>query len=114
VGGRAEAVPGVDDGYPLVQGRDLGWLHGFPPLMLHSHGERVEISYGRPHQPYEMANTQLRAEAATDSGVLVDADRLKAAGMTWEDVLSLAGSIVDKRLLWQAMIPSMGYMAFAA
>jgi hypothetical protein len=31
--------------------------------------------------------------------------------MTWEDVLSLAGSKVDKAKLWEAMIPSMGYMA---
>ena len=36
---------------------------------------------------------------------------LAAAGMTWEDVLSLAGSTVDKAALWTALIPSMGYMA---
>jgi hypothetical protein len=31
--------------------------------------------------------------------------------MTWEDALSLAGSKVDKARLWEALIPSMGYMA---
>lgn len=42
---------------------------------------------------------------------LLNADALKAAGMTWEDALSLAGSKVDKAKLWEAMIPNMGYMA---
>lgn len=42
---------------------------------------------------------------------LLDADQLKAAGMTWEDALSLAGNKVDKAKLWEAVIPSMGYMA---
>jgi hypothetical protein len=36
---------------------------------------------------------------------------LKAAGMTWEEALSLAGSKVDKAKLWAALAPSMGYMA---
>lgn len=42
---------------------------------------------------------------------LLDADQLKAAGMTWEDALSLAGDKVDKAKLWEALIPGMGYMA---
>lgn len=36
---------------------------------------------------------------------------LKDAGLTWEDVLSAVGSKVDKKLLWDALIPTMGYMA---
>lgn len=36
---------------------------------------------------------------------------IKSAGLTWEDVLSAIGSKVDKKLLWEALIPSMGYMA---
>jgi hypothetical protein len=32
---------------------------------------------------------------------------LKEAGLTWEDVLSELGSKVDKRLLWEAVIPVM-------
>jgi len=57
------------------------------------------------------ANARLRAAAAEDPTVMLDADALKAAGMTWEDALSLVGSKVDKAALWSALIPSMGYMA---
>lgn len=57
------------------------------------------------------AYDELRRLAVEDPMVLLDSDRLRAAGMTWEDVLSLAGSKVDKRLLWEALIPSMGYSA---
>jgi hypothetical protein len=63
--------------------------------------------------PMLLANEQLRDEARERPGELLDADRLRAAGMTWEDALSLAGSKVDKGLLWEALIPSMGLMALA-
>jgi hypothetical protein len=57
------------------------------------------------------ANAALRAEAAGNPAVLLDVDRLREAGMTWEDVLSLAGDRLDKADVWTAMIPAMGYMA---
>lgn len=57
------------------------------------------------------ANAQLRADVNVFPEYLLDADKLRAAGMTWEDVLSLVGSKVDKAKLWAALIPSMGYMA---
>jgi hypothetical protein len=57
------------------------------------------------------ANARLRAAASEDPAAMLDADALKAAGMTWEDALSLVGSKVDKAALWSALIPSMGYMA---
>lgn len=57
------------------------------------------------------ANRALRLAAAEGPTVLLDPDALKAAGMTWEDVLSLAGPKLDKSKLWSALIPSMGYMA---
>jgi hypothetical protein len=57
------------------------------------------------------ANRALRRDAAADPAVLLDADRLAAAGMTWEDVLSLAGAALPKAALWEALIPGMGYMA---
>jgi hypothetical protein len=57
------------------------------------------------------ASLKLRAAAAEDPSVLLDAGRLKAAGMTWEDALSLAGSKLPKDRLWTALAPSMGYMA---
>lgn len=59
------------------------------------------------------ANAALRARAVEDPSVMLDAEALRAAGMTWEDALSLAGSKVDKGKLWSALIPSMGLMALA-
>lgn len=56
-------------------------------------------------------NALLRREAAKHPQVLLNAARLSQAGMTWEDVLSLGGSKLDKAALWTAMIPNMGYMA---
>lgn len=62
--------------------------------------------------PMISANAILRGQVARGGyGNLVNPDALKDAGMTWEDALSLAGSRVDKRTLWEALIPSMGYMA---
>jgi hypothetical protein len=57
------------------------------------------------------ANAQLRAQAAGNPRLLLDPEALRAAGMAWEDALSLAGSTVDKAKLWTALIPSMGYTA---
>lgn len=58
------------------------------------------------------SNAGLRAFAATgEMSYLLDPDRLREAGMTWEDALSLAGTKVDKGKLWSALIPTMGYMA---
>lgn len=61
--------------------------------------------------PMVAANRRLRAAAAQDASVLLDADAVAEARMTWEDVLSLGGSTVDGKQLWEAVIPSMGYMA---
>ncbi|GAA1674921.1 TROVE domain-containing protein [Glycomyces endophyticus] len=58
-----------------------------------------------------LANRALRAEALDRPEALLDQDRLRNAGMTWEDALSLAGPRIDKGRLWSALIPSMGYMA---
>jgi hypothetical protein len=60
------------------------------------------------HLPMVYANVILRS---TPVERLLDTDRLKAAGMTWEDVLPLAGGKVSKAALWEALIPTMGYMA---
>lgn len=57
------------------------------------------------------ANKALRAEAVAGPKAMLDADRLREAGMTWEDALSLVGSKLVKARLWEALIPSMGYMA---
>lgn len=57
------------------------------------------------------AHHKVRAEAAVDPSILTQAATLDAAGITWEQALSAAGKDVDKRALWEAKIPSMGYMA---
>lgn len=57
------------------------------------------------------ANIALRKAAAEDPRALLADGALKAAGMTWEDALSLAGPKLAKKDLWTALIPSMGYMA---
>jgi hypothetical protein len=57
------------------------------------------------------ANAALRETVAGNPAALLDPSALKAAGMTWEDALSLAGGKVAKRDLWAALIPGMGYMA---
>jgi hypothetical protein len=85
------------------------WQADLFKVALERRHNREDLSIGG--LPMLVANAELRAEAVGDPAVLANPDRLKAAGMTWEDVLSLAGSTVDKKLLWQALIPSMGYMA---
>jgi hypothetical protein len=55
------------------------------------------------------ANFALREDPRLEQWL--DPDRLDKAGMTWEDALSAVGSKVDKVKLWEAMIPSMRYMA---
>ena len=58
-----------------------------------------------------LANLQLHLDARQDPAVLLQPGRLAEAGWTWEDGLSFAGSKLDKAKLWEALIPSMGYMA---
>lgn len=53
----------------------------------------------------------LRSRADADPAALLDPEALRGAGMTWENALSLAGDRIDKARLWEALIPSMGYMA---
>lgn len=67
----------------------------------------------RCHESLTMlaANAALREAAVNDPAVMLDPMALKAAGMTWEDALSLVGPKVDKGKLWAALIPSMGFMA---
>src|SRR5207248_335235 len=75
----------------------------------------LDRRHGRDEQvpePLAMVreNATLRHEAAADARFLLDADRIRRAGMTWEDALSLAGSssAVNKGKLWSVVIPSMG------
>jgi hypothetical protein len=58
-------------------------------------------------------NANLRRQVAEgDTGGLLRPDVLARAGMTWEDAKSLGGQYgLESRVIWEAMIPSMGYMA---
>jgi hypothetical protein len=58
-----------------------------------------------------LANGDLRRRVAREPAALLDHEALARAAMTWEDALSLAGAEVDKKRLWEAVIPSMGIMA---
>ncbi len=58
------------------------------------------------------SNNDLRREVKTNPEALLNPERLWMAGMTWEDAKSLGGQLgLDSRQVWEAMIPSMGYMA---
>jgi TROVE domain len=87
-----------------------GWQGDMFKVALERRHHRGDLSIGS--LPMLTANARLRAAAAArEPAVLLDPARLKAAGMTWQGVLSLAGSDVDKRLLWGAVVPTMGYLA---
>lgn len=58
------------------------------------------------------ANKDIRAQVAEGNyTVLTNAALVKSAGLTWEDVLSLGGRNIDKKKMWEAVIPSMGIFA---
>jgi hypothetical protein len=92
--------------HPEVKGTWRGDLYEYAIDRRHNRDNPVPESLAMIR-----ANAALRAAAAENPSVLLDANALRAAGMTWEDALSLAGSKVAKRDLWAALIPSMGFMA---
>lgn len=101
-------------------GRVIDVVHPKPstPVQSHLFDYAIAKMKGRDVEPSEMlrmiiANTTLRRslKLPTYADVLGHTEMLNDAGMTWEDVLSLAGKDVNKKVLWEAMIPNMGYMA---
>ena len=82
-------------------------------LFAHAH-ERQHNRAGGPDPsalPVLAANATLVEAARTEPALLLVPEQLKRAGVAWESALSLAGDRVDKARLWEALIPSMGYMA---
>lgn len=65
----------------------------------------------RGQLPMIWNNMALRSAAQERPEVLLNVAKLRLAGMTWEDVLSLGGKKLDKADMWKAILPSMGYMA---
>jgi len=92
--------------HPAPVSPEQGELFAWALTRRHGRSQDVPASL-----PMVAANAALRRAAATDPRVLLDVEALRAAGMTWEDALSLAGSGVDRAALWTALIPTMGYMA---
>lgn len=105
--------------HALRFGDVLELCHAAPGLQHRHQGELFKFLIDRRHDrgvagdglQMIQASTALRASASTRPEVLLNAAQLRFAGMTWEDVLSLAGTKLDKKDVWRAMIPSMGYMA---
>jgi hypothetical protein len=87
--------------------------HLFKHAIDRRHGRDWSYDEVAPLLPMVALNANLRGAASEGRPFWTnpDPDRLKAAGFTWEDVLSLAGAKADKAKLWAALIPSMGYMA---
>lgn len=93
--------------HPAPATLDQGHLFKFAIDRRHGHG-------GMDLAPLPMvrANADLRDEVAAGvTSGLLNTDRLRAAGFTWEDALSLGGKHLEKAKLWEALIPTMGYMA---
>jgi hypothetical protein len=78
-------------------------------------GWLVGRRYGRTAPPEQLsmvkANQRLREIAGNYPSYLLDTDKLREAGLTWEDALSLVGSKVNKKDLWESLIPVMNLMA---
>lgn len=84
----------------------------FEHALNRRHGNTTNMDLITYHLPMVLSQDALRAGVANGkTRLLLNPDHLRAAGMTWEDALSLAGPKLDKAELWEAMIPSMGYMA---
>lgn len=76
------------------------------------HNHVTEIDQSKLPMIYQNFAVKAVAETGTFGlGQLLDTDTIKAAGLSWQNVLSMAGNRVDKAKLWEAVIPTMGYQA---
>jgi hypothetical protein len=102
-------------GFRFADVIDLTHPHAKAPWQGDLYRHALDRRHGRDEQIPESLhmvrlNRGLR-EGGNDPKRMLDPQVLRQAGLTWEDVLSLLGSKVDKAKLWTALIPSMGYMA---
>jgi hypothetical protein len=93
--------------HPAVRGTLLGDLFEYAIDRRHGH---ADDSIGFPMLE---ANRKVRNIAEHEPAILLDPERLKTAGLTWEDALSIGGAKLDKAALWEALIDAdaLGYMA---
>jgi hypothetical protein len=110
------------DSHAYRFGDVLNIVHAAPDLDKPWQGDLFQYALDRRHHPAEARipesltmiseNYSFRKNVAKAPSLLRSPTALKSAGMTWEDALSLAGSLgVHKTGVWEAMIPSMGVMA---
>jgi hypothetical protein len=92
--------------HPSVRGTALGDL--FEYVIDRRHGRADEDGFAML-----TANRRIRNIAVQEPAILLDPERMKTGGLTWEDALSLGGSKLDKAKLWEALIDAdaLGYMA---
>ncbi len=98
----------LDLTHPSAATPEQGHLFRYALAARHNRDSIPEVD-GR--LPMILANHALRSAGRELPDLLLNTDRLLEAGMTWEDALSMVGSKVDKAKLWEALIPTMGYMA---
>lgn len=99
--------------HPEVRGTSLGSL--FEHAIDRRHGRDYvggSALYGMTFPMLHM-NAVVRSQADANPRVLLEPRRLKAAGLTWEDALSLAGKRIGHKELWESLIDAdaLGYMA---
>lgn len=92
--------------HPDVRGTKLGDLFQFAIDRRHDRGDESSFTMLK-------ANRDFRRLADASPNLLLDAAKLKAAGLTWEDALSIGGAKLDKAKLWESLIDAeaLGYMA---
>lgn len=92
--------------HPDVRGTTLGDLFEFAIARRHDRGNESRFATLG-------ANRAFRRLVESNPSILLDVGKLKAAGLTWEDALSLGGAKLDKAQLWEALIDAdaLGYMA---
>jgi hypothetical protein len=84
-----------------------GELFSYAIDRRHGRGEEIPSALGMVRK-----NASFRSRASEAPYLAYDQQALREAGMTWEDALSLAGQLrIEKRKVWEALIPSMGIMA---
>jgi hypothetical protein len=103
----------LDLTHPSPATPEQGTLFRYALDRRHGHDAIGEFE-GKFSGPLPMIGNHLslRADlAGGDYTGLLDTNRLRLAGFTWEDALSAAGPRVGKAELWSALAPTMGYMA---
>ena len=89
---------------------DNSYRHGSAPVFDELTMLRACVDWRTEVRRVVSGNMPMAAQDAAVASLL-DPERLKSAGLTWEDVLSALGSKVNKADLWSSIAPSMGAMA---